>query len=187
MPEETAKPTEAPAADAAGGEEKKRRSRLPILLSVPLLLGAAVAGAWYLGMLPFGGEPRRHAEATAALPTEHGEQAAGEHGGQGAPGGLGPLVPFDSFIANLADEQGNRYLKATFQVEFLGTTVQPTLNARLPQIRDLLLTLLTSKTFEDVRTPEGKQQLREEIIARVNQVLEHDTVKAVYFTEFIVQ
>jgi len=38
-----------------------------------------------------------------------------------------------------------------------------------------------------VRTAEGKQQLREEIIARVNQVLDRDIVKAVYFTEFIVQ
>ena len=42
-------------------------------------------------------------------------------------------------------------------------------------------------TFDDIRTPEGKQQLREEIIARVNQVLDRDLAKAVYFTEFIVQ
>ena len=41
--------------------------------------------------------------------------------------------------------------------------------------------------IDDVRTPDGKQQLREEIINRVNQVLERDAVKAVYFTEFIVQ
>ena len=59
--------------------------------------------------------------------------------------------------------------------------------ARLPQTRDLLLTLFTSKTFDEIRTPEGKQQLREEIIARVNQVLDRDLAKAVYFTEFIVQ
>ena len=47
--------------------------------------------------------------------------------------------------------------------------------------------LATSKTFDEIRTPEGKQQLREEIIARVNQVLDRDVAKAVYFTEFIVQ
>ena len=61
------------------------------------------------------------------------------------------------------------------------------MKARLPQMRDLLLTLFTSKTFDEIRTPEGKQQLREEIIERVNQVLDRDLVKAVYFTEFIVQ
>jgi len=47
--------------------------------------------------------------------------------------------------------------------------------------------LLTSKTFDEIRTPEGKQDLREEIIRRVNQTLDRDVVKAVYFTEFIVQ
>ena len=70
---------------------------------------------------------------------------------------------------------------------FGGTEVPAAMRARLPQTRDLLLTLFTSKTFDDIRTPEGKQQLREEIIARVNQVLDRDLAKAVYFTEFIVQ
>ena len=57
-----------------------------------------------------------------------------------------------------------------------GVTVPPEVTPSLPKIRDLLLTLLSSKTFDDVRTPEGKQQLREEIIAHVNQVLERDAV-----------
>ena len=54
-------------------------------------------------------------------------------------------------------------------------------------MRDLILTLLTSKTFDEIRTPEGKQRLREEIIGRVNQTLDRDVAKAVYFTDFIVQ
>jgi flagellar FliL protein len=157
---------------------------IPLLASAVLLLAGAVGGAWYLGMLPFGGE--RHAEATAGVPEDHGEDGHGGGGGHGKEK-LGPLVPFDSFIANLADDDANRYLKATFQIEFLGAAPPEDLNENLPQIRDLLLTLLTSKTFQEVRTPEGKQELREEIIARVNQVLERDAVKAVYFTEFIVQ
>jgi flagellar FliL protein len=171
--------SEQPAADASAPAKKK--SKLPLILSVVVLLAGGVAAAWYLGVLPFG--KGRHAEATAAVEEKAGE---GEHGAAGEKG-PGPMLPFETFIANLADEGGARYLKATFQVEFLGTAVPPDVNGRLPQIRDLLLTLLSSKTFEDVRTPEGKQQLREEIIARMNQVLDRDAVKAVYFTEFIVQ
>jgi len=60
-------------------------------------------------------------------------------------------------------------------------------NARLPQMRDLLLTLFTSKLFAEIRTPEGKALLRDEIINRVNRSLRKDVVKAVYFTDFIVQ
>ena len=63
----------------------------------------------------------------------------------------------------------------------------PEFPARVPQMRDLILTLLTSKLFAEVRTPQGKALLRDEIIARMNRALNHDAVKAVYFTEFLVQ
>ena len=170
------------AENAAEQQAPKKKSKLPLLLSVLVLVAGGGAAAWYLGMLPFGGHADRHAEATAAI------EDGGEHGGHGAKDkGPGPILALETFIANLADEGGSRYLKATFQVEFLGAVVPPDVNGRLPQIRDLILTLLSSKTFEDVRTAEGKQQLREEIITRMNQVLEKDVVKAVYFTEFIVQ
>ena len=100
---------------------------------------------------------------------------------------VGALLPLDPFIANLADEDGKRYLKATVQLEFFDRKVPEEVNARLPQMRDLLLTLFTSKLFAEIRTPEGKALLRDEIINRVNRSLRKDVVKAVYFTEFIVQ
>jgi flagellar FliL protein len=99
----------------------------------------------------------------------------------------GALEPLDPFIVNLADEDGRRYVKATLQVAFYDAEVPPEFRRRLPQARDLLLTLLSSKTFADVRTPEGKAVLRDEIVSRLNTVLNEDAVKAVYFTEFIVQ
>ncbi len=177
-----------------GAEAPKKKSKLiPMIGSAVVLLGGATAALWYLGVGPFAGGAPRHAAATAAIEEHgggdhegegHGEEAA--HGGGGA-GGAGGILALEPFIANLADDGGRRYLKATFQIDFGKASVPSTMNARLPQVRDLLLTLFTSKTFDDIRTPEGKQQLREEIIARVNQVLDRDLVKAVYFTEFIVQ
>ncbi|HEY2388659.1 MAG TPA: flagellar basal body-associated FliL family protein [Candidatus Binatia bacterium] len=178
MADESAKPEAEGAAEAP-----KKKSKLPLILSAVVLLAGGGAAAWYLGVLPFGGK-QRHAEATASV-EEGGGKEHGEKGG--AKETASPILPLETFIANLSDEGGSRYLKATFQIEFLGASVPPEITPRLPKIRDLLLTLLSSKSFDDVRTPEGKQQLREEIIARVNQVVERDVVKAVYFTEFIVQ
>jgi flagellar FliL protein len=100
---------------------------------------------------------------------------------------VGALLPLDPFIANLADEDGKRYLKATVQLEFFASRVPDAVHARLPQMRDLLLTLFTSKQFAQIRTIEGKALLRDEIINRVNRTLRRDLVKAVYFTEFIVE
>ena len=58
---------------------------------------------------------------------------------------------------------------------------------RLTDYGIMLLTLFASKSFADIRNPQGKAMLREEIVNRLNTVLDEDAVKAVYFTEFIVQ
>ena len=100
---------------------------------------------------------------------------------------VGALVALDPFIANLGDEDGKRYLRASLQVEFFDARVPPDFQARIPQMRDLLLTLFTSKRFAEIRTPEGKALLRDDIINRMNRALNKDVVKAVYFTEFLVQ
>jgi len=169
-----------PAAGGGEGAEKKGGSKLPLLVGVVvavLVLGGG--GAWWFGL--FG-----HKGGDAAEAKEHAEPAGGE-GEAGHPADVGALAPLDPFIANLSDEDGRRYVKATLQLEFTKSTVPPEFNARLPQIRDLLVTLLSSKTFAEVRTPQGKAVLRDEIVSRVNHALRQDLVKAVYFTEFIVQ
>jgi flagellar FliL protein len=135
-----------------------------------LLVAGLGAGAWFAGLVPHG--TRAEAKADA-----HEEE----------PPAVGALLALDPFIANLADEEGRRYLKATLQVEFADAHVPPEFTARLPQVRDLLLTLFNSKTFAEVRTPQGKAVLRDEIINRINRAMRRDVAKAVYFTEFIVQ
>jgi len=174
------------AAEGAAAEEKPEGGgggRKIVLIAVAvLLLGGGGAAAWYMGL--FGG-------GHAAPPAEGGEAAHGEEGAGGtaeaAVPDVGALYALDPFIANLSDEDGRRYLKATLQVEFFKGQVPGEWSARLPQVRDLLLTLFSSKNFAEVRTPQGKAVLRDEIVTRLNHALRQDMVKAVYFTEFIVQ
>jgi flagellar FliL protein len=183
MSEEAEKPAE-------GAEAPKKKSKLPMIGSGVVVLVGAVVALWYLGVGPFKASGAKHSEANAAVEEEHGGghgEAADEGGKGGHEPGKSNILALEPFIANLADDGGRRYLKATFQVDFGTADVPPAMQARLPQTRDLLLTLFTSKTFDEIRTPEGKQQLREDIFARVYHVLDRDLAKAVYFTEFIVQ
>jgi flagellar FliL protein len=181
----------ASAAPAQGATKKKSSKLLLIALPLVLVIGGG-AGAYFAGLPPFGAkkDDAEHAEANAE---KAAESSAAEHGKPVVKGaaktvkGGGALRPLDPFIANLADEGGNRYLKATMQIEFSGPTVPESFDAHLPQIRDLILTLLSSRTFDQIRTPDGKQNLREDVIERINHALEQDAAKAVYFTEFIVQ
>ena len=55
------------------------------------------------------------------------------------------------------------------------------------QIRDSILLVVTSKSFDDIRPATGKTQLREEILEEINKVLEHGKARKVYFKEFVVQ
>ena len=168
MAEESAQ--EQPAAAETQAPPKQGKGKLLVVVGGVLVLAGGGAGAaWRLGLLSHG------------APAEAKEDTKDERPAVGA------LLPLDPFIANLADEDGKRYLKATLQVEFFASQVPPDFNSRIPQMRDLLLTLFTSKQFTEIRTPQGKALLRDEIINRMNRVLNRDAVKAVYFTEFIVQ
>jgi len=169
MAEETGQ-AEAKAVETAEAAPKKGGGKLLVIAAGALLgLGGTGAAAWRFGLL------------SHAAPAQAKEEAKDEKPAVGA------LLPLDPFIANLADEDGKRYLKATLQVEFFSAQVPADFSARMPLMRDLLLTLFTSKLFSEIRTPQGKALLRDEIINRMNRALSKDLVKAVYFTEFIVQ
>jgi flagellar FliL protein len=169
-------------AGAAGAEgAKAKKGKLIPIVAVVVLLAAGAGAAWYLGLLP-----QRAAKDAESGEPQAAPAAAEQAKPAGKPGAVGSMRPLDPFLANLADENGARYLKMSLQVEFLGDP-PASFDARLPQIRDVILTLVTSKTFADIRTPEGKERLREDIIDRINHVLAKEAVKSVYFTEFIVQ
>jgi flagellar FliL protein len=179
-----------PAEGEEGEAPKKGKSKLFLIIGlVVLLAGGGGAGWWFFLRTPPAAEG--DAEAKGG---EHGE-GGGEHGeGGGGHGkasahgdGPGAVEAIDPFIANLADEDGRRYLKATIQFEFFEHDVPAEFTQRAAQVRDVILTLLTSKTFGEIRSPQGKALLREEIINRTNHIVHRDVVKAVYFTEFIVQ
>ena len=64
---------------------------------------------------------------------------------------------------------------------------KPGIDQYKPLINDSVLILLSSKTYNELGTVEGKIQLKQELIMRMNQVLGVPMVKKIYFTEFVVQ
>jgi len=95
------------------------------------------------------------------------------------------LIALDSFVLNLA-EQG-RFLKVTMQLELVDATNQPLVTEKMPQLRDSIITLMSSKSVESVSSLEGKLQLKDELLLRANQTMGKDLFKNLYFTEFVMQ
>jgi flagellar FliL protein len=106
---------------------------------------------------------------------------------QGQIGQLGPLFPLETFIVNLADEERNRYLRITMDLELVASTDSEKLNQRLPQVRDRILMILPSKRFDEIASVEGKTALRDEIINKLNSLFPKTVITNIFFTEFVVQ
>jgi flagellar FliL protein len=98
-------------------------------------------------------------------------------------------VPFalDPFLLNLADLSGKRYLRATFEFEVSPPPGAEEMKAKTSQIRDRIILVLTSKTFDEIRTTTGKGALREKILNELNPILTSGKARHIYFKEFVVQ
>jgi flagellar FliL protein len=133
--------------------------------------------------------PAEPAAAPAHAPAsdDHslGHEAAPASAGHGD--ATGRTLPLEVFVVNIKDHDRDRYLKVEAQLELSSPAVGEEIGKRLPQVRDAIISLLASKSFEEVRSMEGKNFLREELLLRVNALLRAGTVTAVYFTEFVVQ
>ena len=173
----------------AAEHEKKEEATAPAKKGKGLLIAiiaVAVIGMGVGAYLLLGGKKASsgeghgsEAEASATEGGGHGEGAAG-----GKNSGIFNLEPF---IVNLQDNSGTRYLKLTVNLELTDGANAAELTAQTTQVRDSLIILLSSKSYSDIGTVEGKYLMRDEIVARINQFLTKGKVKTAYFTEFVIQ
>jgi flagellar FliL protein len=93
----------------------------------------------------------------------------------------------EPFAVNLAGPGFSRYLRLSFRLRLKEPEAQQRLREASARIRDALIMLLTSKRAEELMTEEGKEKLRGEILARVNEAVGEQAATAVYFKEFLIQ
>jgi flagellar FliL protein len=159
----------------AGGP---RSSLVNIFLVVMLVLIAGVGGYFIQGL--FSG----NSESKAPSPPAQTQPVATA---QPVPPAVGVMVPLEPFMVNLARTKGSRILKVTVTLELNNPAVQPEVEDNRQKIMDSILVLLSSKTFEDVYSIQGKFKLKDEITTRANRFLAMGHIKEVYFSEFLIQ
>ncbi len=97
------------------------------------------------------------------------------------------LYGLDPFVVNVTGDGYNRFLKLRVELETTDSDVKEEIDARLPQVRDALIVLLSSKQLSDITDFEGKALLKEDMLERVNDLLDSGQVRSILFTEFVVQ
>jgi len=100
---------------------------------------------------------------------------------------MGPIYSLGTFVVNLNDPVRRSYLKIKADLELSNDKASQLVEERLPQLRDTIILILSSKNFEDILSIEGKMRLRQELLRELNRRLGKDTIKTMYFTEFVVQ
>ncbi|MGE5580949.1 MAG: flagellar basal body-associated protein FliL [Bacillota bacterium] len=108
--------------------------------------------------------------------------------GAGAGEEVGPLVPLgNEIIVNIPSDDGvEHYLKVNATLELDNEKAKEEVTKRIPQIRDLMITILRSKPKEKIDEKEGKEQIRSEIISTINRYLISGKVKNLYFEDFLI-
>jgi flagellar FliL protein len=191
----------APAAEAHGEKESKGGGK-PVILYALVALNMAVVGG--VGFMVYAGRKHDQANATALEKAanglakdaegshdgakDHGEAKEGEAGATHDEEGeefIGKTVPMETFLVNLSGNRGNKLLKVNMDLELQGAKVAEEIEKRKPQIRDIIIILLSSKTYAQLSSPEGKDYLRDEIRDTVNSFLTTGKIKRVLFTEFL--
>ncbi len=121
-----------------------------------------------------------------------------------AAGQPGPVYTIRDRIVNLADAGGRRYLRVSLAIEFQAKEPVPRDEAAQKayykkfdgdiraccahRIEDAVTMLLSSKSYADIATPEGKERLKQELKDRINEALHgEEVVTNVYITDFVVQ
>ncbi|MFC0407519.1 flagellar basal body-associated FliL family protein [Roseomonas elaeocarpi] len=184
--------TKEAAAEGAEGKPKGGKRKL-LFLALPVVLLLAGGGAWFAGLLPFGGGSA-HAEAEeggeaheAAAPAAHGDahgaSAKAEAGGKNS-----AFFDMPDIMANLnVPGRRNTFIRLRSKLQLTKPTDAEVAQAQLPKLLDIFQTYLREMRPEELRGSTGTQRLREELIARANIALAPVKVGDVLFTEILVQ
>jgi flagellar FliL protein len=163
-----------PEADASEKKSSRRPAAIIGIAVILLLLAGGGFAGWTLLKSKGADEPA----------------SSGELSGPAANPNAAPLTyTLNTYIVNLMGNSGmsNRYLKVGVLVGVSDPSYIPVVEKFKPMLDDAALILLSSKTYNDLATVEGKIVLKQEFISRVNQILGGNMVNKIYFSEFVVQ
>lgn len=178
-----AKDAAPPEGEAPIEAPKKKKKLLIIIAAVVVVLALAAGGAFLLMSKPTAEKKAKagHGDEEAAADAEEDGGHEDEH--------ARVYEKLETFTVNLADQES--YLQTEVQLVLADAKVQEKVKARMPEVRDALIRLLSSKTAEELSQPEGKDKLAQEVEKAVNEVLgvkkKSKGVKKVLFAAFIIQ
>jgi len=133
---------------------------------------AAVFGAFRLGLV--------HLSAPRVDP-------AASHAARARPAEPPVSVPIPSITTNLGDTGGTHFAQVTVTVSVAGPLMAKRVDSEMPAVENAVIADLRQMTSAELDASNGMTVLRGAITTSLDGVLGPGAVRAVYFTQFIVQ
>lgn len=165
------------------GKKKKSKSGNLVVIILIVLIVLLIGIFGLVAYLAFFSSDES-VEESAEIATE--KVADKKAKGKESFGEIGVMFPLDPFTANLLSDGGERYIKCSMQLEQNIETLTPELESKKAIIRDIILRILSSKTYEEISTVKGKERLKDEIANKINEILNDGFIKNIFFTDFII-
>ena len=162
---------------ATGGKS----SRSFLIIAIVAILAISGGATYYLTHAKGGGEE------IAAEEHAEGEEAAEPEV---------PVTPYyfslnPPFVVNFVGKGRAKFLQVNIDGLTRDPGVKEDITTHLPRIRNSIVFILSSQRYEDLSTPEGKENLRKQILEEVRSILKKETgngdVEDIYFTSFVMQ
>lgn len=159
------------------------------LVTILLVLNMAAMGTVAFFQYKFMEMEAKRPDLTALLKEQNtspvGAEAEGEQKSQEQVTKADQLLVLDPFTVNLAQGDGpRRYVRLDAVLRLSNDTKLEEIEARKPQIRDTIISILNTKRPDDLLKKEGKTYLKEEIKASINSFLVDGRIEDVFYTSF---
>jgi flagellar protein FliL len=156
-----------PKSTAKSAEAPKKKSLAPLLIILVLLVAGGGGAAWFF----------LHKGKTAEAAPEVNTPEF--------------VVHLDTFTVNLADAEEGHFLRITIDLGLghppKGAAERNYGDFPVARARDAILSVLTVGKADALLTPDGKTQLKHDLMQALQDKVPEADVRNVYFTEFIVQ
>lgn len=114
-------------------------------------------------------------------------ETEGEPGTGPAQVGVGAAIDLGEIVVNPAGTGGRRYIKVSVTLEAASEDHRAQVEAKVPFLKDVLIRELTSRTVDELTNPLTKDEMRDGMVYRVNQLFDADPITGVFFTEYVIQ
>lgn len=160
MAEET---TDEEAAEAAAKAKKKK-----------MIIGLVVGGGLLYNFVLKGSPPPEEETVAGAAAVEVVVEE-------------GEIAPVEELVVNLADQDELHYLRVGVGAVLSLETALADIEPQLPKVSDIVIDVVSQKTFTELRIPGSTTALKEEISAAVAEAFPEGEIVRVIFTTYVMQ